>query len=178
MDISLIVKITGRAWALKILALMDQGVPGRQATLLARSGAGRSAFVQSLQHLVSLGLMERNPGHGHPLRPEYRLTEIGKSVAAMATAIDKAVTDPPELILLRRAWTVPVLAVSKQPVHFSEIKNALLPITDRALSKTLQHLQAQHWIERRISPDDRPPRPLYQAASSGIQISEAVAQLL
>ena len=69
MDMEFLVKLTARAWSLSILARLDAGVPGRQAPLLAATGAGRTAFAQSLAHLHALGLLERNPGHGHlPLK--------------------------------------------------------------------------------------------------------------
>ena len=87
MDIKLLVKISARAWSLDILAQMYRGVPGRQAALLSATQAGRTAFSKSLAHLVELGLVERNPGHGHPLRPEYRLTDRGKIAAAMADRV-------------------------------------------------------------------------------------------
>ena len=174
MDIDVLVKVTSRAWSLNILALMHAGTPGRQAPLLAASGAGRTAFAQSLGHLIDLGLVERNPGHGHPLRPEYRLTPKGAEVAAVADRIAKAVPRPSERDLLRRAWTVPVLAVSQQPRCFSDIKNRLPAITDRALSQSLKLLQGRRWLERRVDPVIRPPRPLYQAANAGVLISRAV----
>ena len=79
MDISEIVNVASRAWALPILNCLHGGVPGRQAPLLAATGAGRTAFAQSIGHLIEIGLVERNPGHGHPLRPEFRLTEAGKA---------------------------------------------------------------------------------------------------
>ncbi|MEX0319595.1 MAG: winged helix-turn-helix transcriptional regulator [Ruegeria sp.] len=174
MDIDLVVKITSRAWSLKILALMQAGVPGRQAPLLSASGASRTAFSQSLKHLVDLGLLERNPGHGHPLRPEYRLTALGAQIAQVARRIERLAPQPDETALLRRSWTVPILAVSQAPRHFSEIKTALPPITDRALSQSLQHLQAQHWLQRRVNTSSHPPRPLYQAANAGAQIGAAL----
>ena len=174
MDINLLVKITSRAWALSILALLHRGTPGRQAPLLAATGAGRTAFGQSLQHLVDLGLLERNPGHGHPLRPEFRLTAPGQVAAAMADRIDSTVRQPAGHDLLRRAWTVPILTVSQQPRYFSQIKTDLGAITDRALSQSLQHLQTQHWVTRQIDTDHRPPRPLYQATRTGLRIGQAV----
>ena len=174
MDISTLVKVTSRAWSLNILASMHAGTPGRQALLLSASGAGRTAFGQSLGHLVDLGLLERNPGHGHPLRPEYRLTQTGAEVARIADKIKQAARQPDERVLVRRSWTIPVLVVSQEPRYFTDIKAALGSITDRALSQSLMKLQAQHWLRREIDLDIRPARPRYQAANVGAQISQAV----
>lgn len=171
MDINLIVKITSRAWSLNILALMHSGTPGRQAPLLYASGASRTAFTHSLVHLVNLGLLERNPGHGHPLRPEYRLTPKGAEIATIAERIN---TVAPENSLLRRTWTIPVLAVSHKPRYFGEIKTDLGLITDRALSQSLQQLQANRWLKRTVDTRKNPPRPIYQAVNAGIKICQAV----
>ena len=174
MDINLLVKLTSRAWSLHILALMHRGVPGRQAPLLAASGAGRTAFANSLAHLIALGLLERNPGHGHPLRPEYRLTPEGVTCAALAHKIADMVPTETGLSLLRRSWTVPVLSVSRGPRYFSQIKKSLPAITDRALSQSLQQLQTQRWMSREIDASQHPPRPIYRAANVGCKISEVV----
>jgi DNA-binding HxlR family transcriptional regulator len=174
MDIKALVNVTSRAWSLDILALMHGGVPGRQATLLSASGAGRTAFVQSLAHLVDLGLLERNPGHGHPLRPEFRLTAQGADVARVADSIRNAVPRVLEHDLLRRTWTVPILAVSQEPRYFTEIKNELVTISDRALSQSLKQLHEQRWLQRKIDPANYPPRPLYQTIGVGARISRAL----
>ncbi len=174
MDINLLVKITSRAWSLCILALMHGGTPGRQAPLLAASGAGRTAFSQSLSHLVDLELLERNPGHGHPLRPEYRLTKKGAEIAEVAYRISAIVPRTADTVLVRRMWTIPVLAVSQGPRYFSELKTSLTPITDRALSQSLRQLQTQSWVERKIDASQYPPRALYQAVNSGAEISNAI----
>lgn len=179
MDINTLVKLTSRAWSLNILAAMQGGVPGRQATLLLASGAGRTAFAQSLAHLVELGLLERNPGHGHPLRPEFRLTPKGAAVARIAARIKEVAPGAVEDDLLRRAWTVPVLAMSQEPRHFTEIKNRLLTISDRALSQSLKQLHGQQWLLRTIDSASYPPRPLYQAVGVGARIGRAlIAQAL
>ncbi len=175
MDINLFVKITSRAWSLNILALMHSGIPGRQATLLSASGAGRTAFAQSLHHLIDLKLLEKNPGHGHPLRPEYRLTPIGVQIAIIASAINTTATLASERALLRRAWTIPVLIASREPCCFKDIKKELVPITDRALSQSLKQLQTQHWIIRKVDAEIRPPRPLYKATNIGALICQAVS---
>ncbi|MDP5219726.1 winged helix-turn-helix transcriptional regulator [Ruegeria sp. 2205SS24-7] len=175
MDIEMLVKITSRAWSLSILALLHEGAPGRQAPLLAETGAGRTAFALSLAHLKALGLLERNPGHGHPLRPEFRLTPKGVAIATVAARIRAIVPGQQESALLRRAWSVPVLAVGHRPRYFSEMKGALMPITDRALSQSLQQLRAHQWIERDIDTSQHPPRPLYQTVNTGAAISHAIA---
>jgi len=147
---------------------------GRQSSLLSASGAGRTAFAQSLEHLIDLGLVERNTGHGHPLRPEYCLTQNGAEVAKIASKIKSAVPQLPERALLRRAWTVPILAVSHKPLYFTDIKKQLGSITDRALSQSLERLHGQNWFIRTVNRTNRPPRALYQAVNAGAMISQAV----
>ncbi|WP_120632828.1 winged helix-turn-helix transcriptional regulator [Ruegeria sp. EL01] len=178
MDINALVKLTSRAWSLNILDLLHAGTPGRQAPLLAATSASRTAFASSLSHLVQLGLIERNPGHGHPLRPEFRLTSIGASAAEIASSIVKTVPDGTEFGLLRKSWTVPILALTGSPHRFSAIKSDLSPITDRALSSSLHQLEAQDWIRRDIVTSGRMPFPIYKAVNTGGAINRAVGLTL
>lgn len=171
MDIDVVVKMTSRAWNLPILKAFYDGVPGRQAPLLAATGAGRTAFAQSLDHLIQNGLIERNPGYGHPLRPEFRLTEAGVKAAEIAHKIrsaDRKDGDP----LIRRSWTIPVLATLQTPLQFSGIKRQLGPITDRALSQSLKALEERTWVKRNLIPELRPPRPIYAASGTGKRIAD------
>lgn len=175
MDIKSLVNITSRAWSLKILALMASGVAGRQAPLLAATGASRTSFAASLDHLVKLGLLERNPGHGHPLRPEFRLTPAGALAAETANKIIASVPNDDEFVLVQRSWTVPILALTAAPQRFSTIRSNLVPITDRALSKSLFTLEERDWLRRDIETSQRAPRPIYRAVNAGKRISQAVA---
>jgi len=174
MDIALLVNLTSKAWSLKILAVLHAGVPGRQAPLIAASKASRTSFASSLNHLVRLGLLEKNPGHGHPLRPEFRLTHTGVMVAAMASRIVKIVPDDDAFSIIRRSWTVPILAVTESPRRFSIIKSGLGTITDRALSKSLCLLEEQRWLKREIDVSQRSPFPTYHAVNAGRKISQAI----
>ena len=175
MDIGDLVKLTTRAWCLEILAGLDTGTPGRQAPLLAKTGASRAAFRQSLDHLFDLHLLERNPGHGHPLRPEFRLTPKGEALAKLAAkVIGAADAGTP---LLRKTWTVPILVMTSTPVRFTGIKQGLSGITDRALSKSLDSLQDQQWIRRDVDVTARPLRPTYLAINAGRQIALATQGL-
>ncbi|MEO0342013.1 MAG: winged helix-turn-helix transcriptional regulator [Pseudomonadota bacterium] len=176
MDINDLVKLTSKAWSLQILAALDQGVPGRQAALLISLNVSRSAFPASLKHLIDIGLVDRNPGHGHPLRPEFRMTEKGRAAAHMAGKIVKYV-DVPSLPALRKAWTVPVLAVSGKPIRFSGLRSALPAISDRALSQSLVLLENRCWIERCMDMSARTPFPIYRAINEGAMIHKRVREV-
>ena len=158
-----------------ILALLHEGVPGRQATLIAESGASRTALTQSLKHVEALGLIERNTCHGHPLRAEYVLTEAGRTVSGIAHRILRLPLVPAESELLRRSWTLPILGTigsTGEGAYFREILTGLAPITDRALSQSLKSLEAQRWLTRQVVPDNRPPRVLYTPVATGAVIAE------
>lgn len=174
MDIPTLVKLTSRAWSLNILSLLHLGVPGRQAPLLSAAGASRTAFTASLEHLIGLGFLERNPGHGHPLRPEFRLTPAGTEAARMASAIVSTVPADDTFKLIRKSWTVPILALTGTPHRFSAIKSELPPITDRALSSSLQQLELRDWIQRDIKTTARLPFPTYRAVGTGLAIHQAI----
>ncbi|NIZ14178.1 winged helix-turn-helix transcriptional regulator [Phaeobacter sp. HF9A] len=174
MDIKALVNITSRAWALPILSSLHSGIAGRQAPLLAATGASRTAFAQSMDHLIEIGLIERNPGHGHPLRPEFRLTPLGAAAAATASKIGDIVAEE-DWPLLRRSWTVPVLTTLHRPSHFNDIKRNLPMITDRALSQSLKSMEARNWVDRRVDGAARPPRSIYCAVNTGGLISQITA---
>ena len=175
MDIELFVNTTSRAWAIPILARLHEGTAGRQAPLLAATGASRTAFAQSMQHLIAIGLLERNPGYGHPLRPEFRLTQAGIAAAALAHNI-QSVTSDGDQDLLRRSWTLPVLTAIHRPCHFNDIKRNLCTITDRALSQSLKVMEVRRWVHRQVDDTARPPRPLYRAVNTGGLISTLTAR--
>ena len=170
MDIRTIVNVTSKAWALPILSSLHEGVAGRQAPLLTATGATRTAFSQSMNHLIEIGLLERNPGHGHPLRPEFRLTESGKTVAAIANQIHRICRNEDHQ-LLRRSWTVPILTSLSRPNHFNGIKRDLVTITDRALSQSLRTMEDRNWVCRNVDGAARPPRSIYTAVNLGGEIS-------
>lgn len=171
MHIRSFVNITSRAWAIPILSNLHDGIAGRQATLLAATGASRTAFAQSMEHLIKSGLLERNPGHGHPLRPEFRLTPLGITAAAIANKVH-SVAGEQDRELLRRSWTLPVLTSLHSMGHFNDIKRNLRTITDRALSQSLKAMEDKNWVERRVNNAARPPRSVYSAVNTGGMISK------
>jgi DNA-binding HxlR family transcriptional regulator len=150
---------------------MATGTPGRQARLLVATGAGRTAFAQSMMHLIDIGLVERNPGHGHPLRPEFRLTPKGAEVGALAHQIFGLVSEK-DKPLMRKSWTLPIIAVLPGHQHFNDLSRALTPVTDRALSQTLKLLEEGQWVIRKVDDQSRPPRSIYSLSSKGEKLSD------
>lgn len=167
MDINDLVKLTARGWAPVFLLLLAEEVPGRQAVLLHRSGAPRSGFGETMERLITLGLVTRNPGHGHPLRPEYLITEDGRSVARALGGLRLL----PGSTILRRNWSLPVLAAMHRPTHFAALGTRLQPITDRALSQSLKGLEGSGLIQRKVDVQARPPRPVYGRTPLGLQVA-------
>ena len=174
MDINRFVNLTSRAWAVPILSQLHLGIAGRQAPLLAATGASRTAFAQSVSHLISLSLLERNPGHAHPLRPEFRLTPLGIKAAALANKI-QGVTTKADQETLRLSWTLPVLTTLYHAQHFNQIKCHLNPVSDRALSKMLILLGDKNWVRRSVDDTARPPRSQYRVVNKGRNICYTIA---
>ena len=127
--------------------------------------------MQSLEHLIKNGLLERNPGYGHPLRPEVRLTQLGKEAAALADKVQRASSEDDQS-LLRKSWTLPVLTSLQKPSHFNDIKRSLQSITDRALSQSLKSMEGRDWVQRSVDETARPPRSIYSAVNTGGTISK------
>ena len=102
------------------------------------------------------------------------MTRKGVMSAAMASRIVEIVPDDDAFAIIRRSWTVPILAVTDSPKRFSIIKSGLGAITDRALSKSLCVLEEREWLKREIDISQRSPFPTYQAVNAGRRINQAI----
>lgn len=165
-------------WAVPLLAeFSSSGGGGRVAELAARLEGSRGGIRHALLSLVDLRLVAENPGHGHPLRPEYVLTPRGERVAAEAE----------EVVELARAWTIQDQAFRKWPLpvlyglgdeaaRFSELRTRIPAITDRALSSALQALTATQ-VTDRVVRGTRPPRVLYHPTARAKELLPPLRRL-
>ena len=174
MTLQVFVKLCARAWALKALVLIAEGVPARVSPLAAAAGASRAAMASSLERCRELDLLASNPGHGHPLRPAVVLTPAGQLAAAAGSDVLQLVPDADAQKVLRRSWTLPILAVLDDSVSFSDLRRRLTPITDRALSMALKDLQSRGWISRTVTGHSTPPKTVYHCTGTGIALREAL----
>jgi DNA-binding HxlR family transcriptional regulator len=156
MSIEEMIAIFHHRWSAPVLAELLRQKGSRFAALSGTLGVGRESLRRTLDSLLALGLVARNPGYGHPLRPEYVLTRRGEDAARRCAAMLAAADDD---VLLRK-WSLPVLAALATPARFSELRSALPEVTPRALALALKDLRTAGLIERRIE-DAYPPTAIY-----------------
>lgn len=175
MDVATLNKLSASRWFVPAMALAIEEEGFRVAALLYRLGTSRSMLRRVVDQLVAYGWVAPNPGHGHPLRPEYVPTAEGKRIGhwcarVMATR-RRLGLEPPDL----GRWSLPVLGrLGPDWRRFSELEQALDPITPRALSLSLKQLIGQRLITRRLQ-ESFPPTAIYGATDRGRLLAEAAA---
>ena len=149
-------------WSAPVLVELERERGTRFVLLVNRLGVSRSVLRTTLDALIDLGYVRRNPGYGHPLRPEYVLTPRGRRLAGRCARLIEGVSDRR---LALRKWTFPVLAELRAPTRFSDLRK-LPGITPAALATALKDLQRLGLVERTVL-DDYPPTTLYRPTAAG-----------
>jgi DNA-binding HxlR family transcriptional regulator len=165
--------VAGR-WLVPLMAHVGAEEGARFAAMRARLGLSRSALAASLAQLQEAGWLRRNPGHGHPLRPEYILTDAGAPIAAFAMKVMAARArlglEPGQM----PRWSLPLVAtLGRDRARFSALRSALAPVTPRALSLTLKQMLSTRLVERALE-DDFPPIAIYGLTGRGLRLAEAM----
>lgn len=155
-----LVALFHRRWGMPILAELERSGGAKFVTLVHRigrgseesggGGASEGAVRQALDDLIARGWVQRNPGYGHPLRPEYILTRAGGRIAPTCVRLEAALDSVGARAVALRKWSMPVLdAVAEGPRRFGQIAERLGGITDRALAIALKDLSGSELVERR-----------------------------
>jgi DNA-binding HxlR family transcriptional regulator len=164
------------AWALPVVASLHHARGHKLISLCHHLSVTRRTAKVTLNFLARLGLVMRNPGYGHPMRPEYLLTARGIRVAPACDLLLSHLESHDFARTGLKKWSMPVLAQLADGARFSEIKSALEPITDRALALALRDLEDAGLISRLVL-DTRPPSVLYQPSRSADDLLEALHDL-
>lgn len=147
----------------------------RFVPLANQLGLSRDALRQTLDALVSAKLVMRNPGYGHPTRPEYILTKRGQRIAPVcATLLKQLRRQGVEDVVLRK-WSMPILAALAKESRYGELRRSV-GATPRALTLALKELVARGLVERRVY-DDFPPSTSYRLTPASRALRRHVEQL-
>ena len=169
----LLVELGSHRWLVPLLADLAAHKGARFVELIHRLGLSRDSCARTLDAAARIGWLQRNPGHGHPLRPEYILTEKGRAAAARAAAIAVAQR---EIGLPRGAatrWGLPLVAgIGAGHDRFNALSRLLAPATPRALSQGLTALGKHGLVSREVL-DLRPPASRYELTRTGRVLAEA-----
>lgn len=172
---STLVELSHHRWTLPVLAEIERTKGSRFATLSGRLGVSGESLRRTLGWLVEAGLVERNPGYGHPLRPEYVFTRRGARIGPQAQELLEALRGHEDVGL--KKWSLPVLAELDGPRRFSELRAALPDATPRALTIALKDLQSAALVSRCVVAD-YPPAVVYETTREGRRIGAAARALV
>lgn len=159
-------------WSIPTLAaLFALGGQAKFVTLQKKLGASRGSLERTLTALTAAGLVGRNPGYGHPLRPEYLLTAAGRAVAPAAASLVERLERLGILDLALRKWSLPLArALSSRDCRFNRLQTRLGGVTPRALAQALRDLQKAKLVERLLV-DEFPPRADYLLTKEGRRVA-------
>jgi DNA-binding HxlR family transcriptional regulator len=174
---STLVGLFHNRWSVPILAELRRQRGSRFVTLARTLGVSGESLRRTLAALIESGLVGRNPGYGHPLRPEYVLTSSGEHIAAACRPlVERLRSDGLEDVALKK-WSMPVVfALGDAPRRFSELREALEGISPRALTLALKDLEAAGLVDRRVT-DDYPPATVYRLTRTGRPLATLLAQV-
>lgn len=158
-----------------MLAELSKRHGAKLVTLQEALGASPGAVRQALDDLIDMGLVMHNPGYGHPMRPEYVLTQEGLEVGAACARIIDASRRLEVVPLILRKWPMPILdSLRDGPRRFGEVGKRLGSATDRALAMGLKELGAAGLVDRRVE-RAFPPATVYDVTDKGGALVERIA---
>lgn len=176
-DIGQLISLVHHRWNIPIVAELHRNQGAKFITLVNRLGVGRASLSASLQYLIQLGLVQKNVGHGHPMRPEYLLTASGVSIGPDCLALFQTLQRRNEADMAFRKWTLPLVSViGNQLTRFNDLKAALTEATPRAITLGLKTLIQRRWAVRTLI-DEYPPTAGYELRPEGQRILGYVHEL-
>ena len=166
-------------WAVPALAELDSvGGGAKLVTLQHRLGASRDVLKRTLAALSEAGLVAANPGYGHPMRPEWVLTGLGRRIAPACTALVSVLCRLEVEEVGLKKWSLPVAhALATVGGRFNAVRGVNAEVTPRALAQALRDLQDVGLVERSLV-DGSPPRSEYQLTRRGRRLTPVIEALV
>lgn len=154
--------------------MLQAGGGEKLITLVNRLGASRDSVSATLAALIEAGLVQRNPGYGHPLRPEYLVTPPARELAQACVELTAVVGEMGQGAVAGKKWTLPaVLAIHRGASRYGEVQALLPGVTPRALSAALKEAVAAGLVKRTVA-EDYPPSTVYSLTAGGERLAPAL----
>ena len=175
LELGPLIELAHRRWNIPVLAELHRKSGARFVVLVNTLGASRGSLSSSLDSLIDMDLVRRNPGVGHPMRPEYLLTRRGERVGEHCLKLARLVERRGERDFAYRKWTLPITAAIGDGVRrFNEVRELLgESATPRAVTLGLKSMLLEGWAERLLI-DDYPPAAGYVLARPGKSVLRRV----
>ena len=168
---NLIRELSCQRWLIPVLAGFNGQAGARFAELHRRIGLPRDSLARTLDKAGQQGWIMANPGHGHPLRPEWVVTEAGREAVMAAGWLSRclmALAIPPTALT---RWSLPAIkAMHDGADRFNLLLRALEPATPRAISQTLRALEDAGLVLRELEAG-RPPSSRYCLTERGQSVA-------
>ena len=172
-----LIELVHHRWNIPVIAELHRRSGAKYITLVNSLGVSRASLSASLRDLIEMELVIRNPGHGHPMRPEYLLTDAGADIGPDCRSLTQLMRRRKESDLAFRKWTLPlVAAIGDEVRRFNEVRETLLDATPRAITLGLKSLLEQRWVARTLI-DDYPPAAGYELMPRGLRVLSCVTGL-
>lgn len=176
-QLQLLVELVHHRWNIPIVAELYKRSGAKFVTMAKALGVGRASLSASLSDLIELGFVMKNPGHGHPMRPEYVLTDTGKKIGEDCLRLRHLLRRRNEEDVAFRKWTLPlVAAIGDDTRRFNEVQLILPDASPRAITLGLKSMLAERWAQRSLI-DDFPPTAGYALLPKGRSVLNHVSQL-
>lgn len=155
-------------WSVPVIALLHaRGGGAKFVTLQKILGTARDSLARTLTALIESGIVARNPGYGHPMRPEYLLSPAGARLGPLCLRLMEWLDRYGLQEVGLKKWSLPVVhAISCTDGRFNRIRSALPDATPRALAASLRDLQNAGLVNRFLVDAD-PPRTEYALTRRG-----------
>lgn len=149
-QLATLLRLVQHRWNIPILRLLHDQGGAKFVTLTKQLNISRSALSASLKYLIDAQWVMRNPGYGHPLRPEYLLHPAAEQLAATCHQVMMIIEKRNEEAVALKKWSLPIVAViGPDKLRFNELRVALGNPTARAITLGIDLLYQHNWIATR-----------------------------
>lgn len=166
-------------WAVPLIAELHRRQGERFAYLAHHFAVSRESLSQTLVYLIRNGLVRRNPGYGHPLRPEYLLTETGETLGPYCLRLTNLLNTAGQTAVGLKKWTMPIvhwLGTSDDLGRFSHLLKSHPSLTPKALSDSLKLMEDAELVSREVT-SDFPPSTRYSLTVKGRRFLKVLTEL-